>query len=77
MEDLVLGTTHYHEIAMRRVRNDPSGVRWELKKLKRGTIFRLTGKRLTSKNMPIPSTDIGLLRDWDNLPDYDENERSK
>ena len=77
MEDLVLGATQYHELAMRRVRSETSGVSWEIKKLKRGTIFRLTGRKLSSKDMPIPSTNIGLLRDWDNFPDYNEHERTK
>jgi hypothetical protein len=77
MADLLLGATHHYELAFRFTRKNAPACYWEIKKLKRGTILRMTGRKLSSKDMPIPCVDIGLLRDWDNLPDYVPGERSK
>jgi hypothetical protein len=77
MADLLVGATHHYEVAMRFSNKNAPKTYWEIKKLKRGTIERLIGKKLRSKDGPRPCADIGLLRDWDNLPDYDVNERTK
>ena len=77
MADLLIGATHYHEVAMRFTLKNAPRCYWEIKKLKRGTIERLLGKKLKSKDGPHPCADISLAREWDNLPDYDEHERTK
>jgi hypothetical protein len=77
MADLLLGATHYHELAFRFTRKNAPKCYWEIKKLRRGTIQKLIGRKLSSKDGLKPCVDIGLLRDWDNLPDYNENERTK
>ncbi|HAQ19614.1 MAG TPA: hypothetical protein DCR40_10345 [Prolixibacteraceae bacterium] len=77
MADLFVGATHHDELALKFTYKNAPACYWEIKKLKRGTIERLIGKKLKSKDGMHPCDDINLLRNWDNLPDYNEQERSK
>jgi hypothetical protein len=76
MADLFVGATHYHEVALKFSLKNAPVCYWEMKRLTRGTIIRLLGKKLKSKDGMQPCADIGLLRNWDNLPDYNADERT-
>jgi hypothetical protein len=77
MADMFVGATHYHELAMKFSYKNAPHCYWEIKKLRRGTIEKLIGRKLSSRDGSYPCADIGLARNWDNLPDYVEHERSK
>jgi hypothetical protein len=77
MADMFVGATHYHELAMKFSYKNAPKCYWEIKKLKRGTIEKLIGRKLSSADGRQPCADLGLSRNWDNLKDYTTNERSK
>jgi hypothetical protein len=64
---LSVGVLGIREIAIKR--KHAGG--FEFKLLVRGTYKKIFKKNPSKLNMPTPCTDITLLAEWDNLPDFE------
>lgn len=63
--DLSIGVLGRREIAIRRKLGG-----FEFKLLVRGTFKKIVGKNPSKLDMPTPCTDISIIANWDNLPDF-------
>ena len=65
--NLCLGVLGRREIAIKR-KHDGG---FEFKLLVVGTYKKIFGKNPSKLNMPTPCTDISIIAEWDNLPDFE------